>query len=71
MQNKLEFFTETRHSFGKTALFLSGGAGFGKYHFGVIKALWENDLMPRTISGSSVGALIAAGVASHKYSEMY
>jgi TAG lipase/steryl ester hydrolase/phospholipase A2/LPA acyltransferase len=71
LQNKLEFFTETRHSLGKTAIFLSGGAGFGKYHIGVMKALWENDLMPRTIAGSSVGALIAAGFASHKYSDIW
>ena len=42
----------------------------GKYHFGVLKALWENDLMPRTICGSSVGSLIAGGLASMKYSEM-
>jgi predicted acylesterase/phospholipase RssA len=36
----------------------------------VLKALWENDLMPRTICGSSVGSLIAGGLASKKYSNM-
>lgn len=71
MQRKLEFFTETRHSYGKTALFLSGGAAFGKFHFGVLKALYESDLMPRTIAGSSVGALMASGIASHKYSDLW
>jgi NTE family protein len=50
---------------------LSGGAAFGRFHFGVLKALYENDLMPRTIAGSSVGSLIAAAFASHKYSDLW
>ena len=57
-ENKLQFFTETRHSYGHTALMLSGGATFGKFHFGVLKALHEQDLLPRIICGSSVGSLI-------------
>ena len=52
-------------------MFLSGGASFGKFHFGVLKALYENDLMPRTIAGSSVGALIASSIAGHKYSDLW
>ena len=30
-KDKLEFFTNTRQSFGRTALLLSGGATFGTY----------------------------------------
>lgn len=71
MQQKVEFFAETRHSYGRTALFLSGGATLGKYHFGVLKALYEADLMPRVIVGSSVGALIASMIVGHKYSELW
>ena len=41
IEKKLEFFSETRHSYGRTALMLSGGATFGKYHFGLLKALHE------------------------------
>ena len=41
IENKLEFFAETRHSYGNTALMLSGGANFGKFHFGLLKALYE------------------------------
>jgi len=41
MENKLEFFAETRHAYGRTALMLSGGANFGKFHFGLLKALYE------------------------------
>lgn len=40
-ESKLEFFAETRHAYGKTALLLSGGATFGKFHFGLIRALFE------------------------------
>jgi len=68
LQQKLTFFQETRHSFGHTALMLSGGASFGKFHFGVLTALIENDLMPRTICGSSVGSLIAASLCCRPYS---
>jgi len=40
LERKLNFFTESRHALGKTALLLSGGASLGMYHFGVIKALY-------------------------------
>lgn len=43
----------------------------GKYHFGVMKGLYENDLFPRTIAGSSVGALMGACLCGHKYSEVW
>lgn len=44
---KLEFFSEAKHSYGRTALMLSGGASLGSYHIGVIKTLYENDILPR------------------------
>ena len=70
IETKLEFFSETRHSYGRTALLLSGGATFGKFHFGLLSALYEHDLFPRIICGSSVGALVAAAVCCYPYSEM-
>ncbi len=51
-----------RHAFGSTALLLSGGASLTMLHLGVIKALHEQGLLPRVISGSSGGALVAAYV---------
>jgi len=30
------------------------------YHFGVLKELFEQQLLPRVVSGSSVGALVAS-----------
>jgi len=60
MQEKLDFFTESRHALGKTALLLSGGASLGMYHFGVIRALFLQGLLPRVMSGSSAGAIVLA-----------
>lgn len=64
---KLQFFSESKHSYGRTALLLSGGATLGFYHIGVLKALFENQLLPRLksnkvriICGSSAGSFIAA-----------
>jgi TAG lipase/lysophosphatidylethanolamine acyltransferase len=82
LPQKLEFFAETRHSFGRTALFLSGinyirmlnlllgGATFGRYHLGVIKALFDQDLMPRIICGSSVGSIMGSLICCHKYEDI-
>ena len=60
LQSKIQFFRETAHAYGRTALLLSGGSTLGMYHIGVIKALMEVELLPRIISGSSAGAIIAA-----------
>ncbi|CAH1757490.1 15814_t:CDS:10 [Entrophospora sp. SA101] len=57
---KLEFFTNTRQSFGRTALLLSGGGTFGLTHIGVIKCLYECKLLPRVVSGASSGSIVAA-----------
>ena len=46
--------------FGRSALTLSGGANLGMKHIGVIKALWEAELLPDIISGASAGSIIAA-----------
>ncbi|KAL2914390.1 triacylglycerol lipase [Polyrhizophydium stewartii] len=70
LHQKWELFSDTRQSFGNTALLLQGGATFGMYHLGVVKALSEHGLLPRIISGSSVGALIAALVCVHTDAEL-
>ncbi|PGH14678.1 hypothetical protein AJ79_02844 [Helicocarpus griseus UAMH5409] len=58
----LEQLLAARRSFGRTALLLSGGATFGMSHIGVVKALWETRLLPRIISGSSAGSIVAAAL---------
>ncbi|KAF2132010.1 FabD/lysophospholipase-like protein [Dothidotthia symphoricarpi CBS 119687] len=57
---KRALFKHLGSNFGRTALCLSGGATFAYYHFGVVKALLDADLMPEVITGTSGGALVAA-----------
>lgn len=57
---RLAFFNETRHSYGRTALLLSGGAALGYYHFGVVRALMDEGLLPRVMGGSSAGSMVCA-----------
>lgn len=59
-QAKLDFLHDTRQSFGRSALVLHGGSLFGICHVGVVKGLFLQGLLPRIVSGTTVGALVAA-----------
>ncbi|WP_051275334.1 DUF3336 domain-containing protein [Aestuariibacter salexigens] len=67
---KLHFFEETAHAFGRSCLMLSGGAGLGFFHCGVVKSLNEHDLLPGVISGASAGSIIAAMVGTRTHDEL-
>jgi TAG lipase / steryl ester hydrolase / phospholipase A2 / LPA acyltransferase len=67
---KMLFFRHTGQSYGRSALMLSGGANFGMFHMGVIKALREHKLLPRVISGSSAGAVMASLLGTRNESEL-
>jgi len=67
---RLEQVKRIGRVYGRPALLLSGGALLGLYHFGVIKALFEQDLLPRTISGSSMGAILASWACCHTDDEL-
>lgn len=60
LQQKLSFFNEVRHAYGRTALLLSGGSTMGLSHFGALKALHEQRLLPRVLSGASAGAIVVS-----------
>ncbi|MEZ5501205.1 MAG: DUF3336 domain-containing protein [Halioglobus sp.] len=62
---KLDFFHRARHSYGRSALMLSGGGSWGNFHIGVVRALLENDVLPNVISGSSAGSLVTAVLGTH------
>ncbi len=68
--DKIVFFKRTGTSFGRSALLLSGGATLGMFHLGVIKALFEQKLLPRVISGSSAGAIIGSMVGTRTDEQM-
>jgi predicted acylesterase/phospholipase RssA len=67
-REKRIFFKIVNKNFGRTCLVLSGGASFCYNHFGVIKALIENDCMPKILSGTSGGGMIAA-LAATRYDD--
>lgn len=46
------------------SLCLSGGAARGAYHLGVIEVLKNNNINIKAISGTSIGAIIGASIAS-------
>ncbi|KAL2007859.1 hypothetical protein VTN00DRAFT_7841 [Thermoascus crustaceus] len=68
--DKYRHFRHLDTNFGRTALCLSGGATFAYYHFGVVKALLDNGVLPEIITGTSGGALVAALVATRTDEEL-
>ncbi|MBL4674096.1 MAG: DUF3336 domain-containing protein [Arenicella sp.] len=70
MREKIDFFNRAHLCFGQSALMFSGSGTFLFFHVGVLKALWEQDLIPDVISGSSGGALIAAVAGSRKSEQL-
>lgn len=67
---KYQHFKHLDTNFGRTALCLSGGATFAYYHFGVVKALLDNGVLPEIITGTSGGALVAGLVATRTDEEL-
>lgn len=66
----LGILQQTRRNIGRTALVLSGGGTFGLFHIGVLSTLFELDLLPRVISGSSAGAIVASILSAHYKDEI-
>lgn len=66
----LEAFLQARQSFGRSALLLSGGGTFGMMHAGVMKAMFEADILPRIISGASAGSIVCAVFCTRTYDEI-
>eukprot|EP00466_Bigelowiella_natans_P003448 jgi/Bigna1/53694/estExt_Genewise1Plus.C_230039 len=56
----IKFMTRVQKSYGKTGLFLSGGASNGNYHWGIIDALLKQDCFPEYLSGTSAGAVVVS-----------
>ncbi|EDU50425.1 triacylglycerol lipase [Pyrenophora tritici-repentis] len=61
---------QTRQSFGRSALLLSGGGTFGMNHIGVISGLWDARLLPRIISGASAGSIVSAVLCTRTDAEI-
>lgn len=70
LKNVYKMFKLALIQYGEPALCLSGGAGMGYYHYGVIKALLESGMLPKIVSGTSAGAVIAAMVCTYTDTEL-
>ncbi|KAJ6084168.1 hypothetical protein N7486_010968 [Penicillium sp. IBT 16267x] len=66
----LDQLLAARQAFGRSALLFSGGATFGMNHIGVLKALYEANLIPRIISGASAGSIVCAVFCTRKDDEL-
>lgn len=69
-EDKYQHFKHLDTNLGRTALCLSGGATFAYYHFGVVKALLDNGVLPEIITGTSGGALVAGLVTTRTDDEL-
>lgn len=67
---KRRFLKRAARSFGRSALLLSGGAALGMFHLGVIQELEKQGILPRIITGSSAGSIIAGLLATHTDEEL-
>ena len=67
---KRRFMKRAARSFGRSAILLSGGASLGLFHLGVIEELQAEGLLPRVITGSSAGSIIAGILATHTDEEL-
>ena len=65
-----ELLGAARESYGRTVLSLSGGGALGTYHFGVVRALHTEGLLPETICGTSSGSIISVFVCCRTDDEL-
>lgn len=69
VKEKISFFEHCQKAYGQPAMMFSGGSTLGLFHTGVCKALMEQDLMPKVLSGSSAGAIMTGMLGVSKPSE--
>ncbi|WP_432769635.1 MAG: DUF3336 domain-containing protein [Sphingopyxis sp.] len=65
-EEKRDFFRRAQHCYGRSALLLSGSGSYLFFHVGVVKALWDEGVLPNILAGSSGGSIVAATVCTRK-----
>ncbi|KAK5109678.1 hypothetical protein LTR62_006800 [Meristemomyces frigidus] len=65
-----EDMKKARQTFGRSALLLSGGGTLGMNHIGVVKALFEANILPKVISGASAGSIVCAVLCTKRNHEV-
>lgn len=69
MEERIDLFRRASHCYGRSALMLSGAGSLTPFHLGVVKVLVEHEQLPKVISGSSGGAIVASLVATKSEAE--
>ena len=69
-EEKLDFFRRADHCFGHSAFMMSGSGSLFYFHIGVVRALLQENLLPRVLSGSSGGSFVGALLSTHSNSEL-
>jgi len=69
-EEKLDFFRRAHHCFGRSALMMSGSGMLLYFHVGVVKALWEQGLLPNIMSGASGGSVVGSLLCTHSDAEL-
>jgi len=64
-KERLDFFRRAQHCNGCSALMMSGAGSLLFFHIGVVKALWQQGLLPDVLSGSSGGAIVGSLASTH------
>lgn len=67
---RADFFERASACYGRSALMLSGSGSLFYFHVGVVKALWEQALLPAVMCGASGGALVSAIAGTHTDDEL-
>ena len=67
---RADFFERASACYGRSALMLSGSGSLFYFHVGVVKALWEQRLLPAVMCGASGGALVSAITGTHTDEEL-
>ena len=68
--DKLAQFEQAEQVYGRPALMMSGGGALGIYNIGVVAALLEAGVLPRVISGASMGSFVAVVVGSRSRADL-
>lgn len=69
-EEKLDFFRRADHCFGHSAFMMSGSGSLFYFHLGVVRAMLQEGLLPRVLSGSSGGAFVGSLLSTHQDEEL-
>jgi TAG lipase/steryl ester hydrolase/phospholipase A2/LPA acyltransferase len=69
-KERLDFFRRAQHCNGCSALMMSGAGSLLFFHIGVVKALWQQRLLPDILSGSSGGAIVGSLASTHSDADL-